>query len=165
MGNHLRKNVSRSGTAGKWADGRSFVRFERYLAQSVEQVWAAITEPVQLAQWFPGLEFERRRGGAFRMTFAGECDGPAQVEGEVVAYDPPNVLQLGTMRWELSSTPDGACMLVFTDVLVFDGPRSEARVTDSVLGGWHRYLDLLEDAAAGRPVDLSRPEPDYAGRE
>ena len=153
---------SRFGTIGVTADGRSFVRFERHLPQSVEQVWAAITEPEQYASWFPGLRFEPREGGLFRMNFDGDCDGPAHVEGTVRVWDPPHTLQLGATRWELSRLPGGGCRLVFTDVLVFDGRRSEGEITNAVLGGWHRYVDRLEDAAAGRPVDPTRPEPDYA---
>lgn len=152
----------RFGTVGVNPDGRSFVRFERRLPQSVEQVWAAITEPEQYARWFPGFSFEPHQGGTFRMNFAGDCDGSAHVEGTVLVWDPPHVLQLGTMRWELTRLNGGGCQLVFTDVLVFDGQRSERDITDAVLGGWHRYVDLLEDAAAGRPVDLKQPEPDYA---
>ena len=159
-----KEDRSRFGTVGVMPDGRSFVRFERRLPQTVEQVWAAISEPAQRAHWFPGLDFEPRKGGVFRMNFDGDCDGPAHVEGTVLVWEPPYVLQLGTMRWALSRTTDGGCRLVFTDILVFDGRRDEQDITHAVLGGWHRYVDRLEDAAAGRPVDLAQPEPDYAAR-
>jgi uncharacterized protein YndB with AHSA1/START domain len=157
-----RPTAGRYGTVGRAPDGRSFVRFERHLPQSVDRIWAAISEPDQLAAWFPGLRFEAREGGTFEIRFDGECDGAAHVTGRVMAYEPPTLLQLGTMRWELTALPGGGCRLVFTDLLVFEGPRSEKEITHSVLGGWHRYLDMLEDAAAGRVVDAHRPEPDYA---
>lgn len=160
----MTQETSRFGTVHLLADGRSCVRFERDLPHPVERVWAAITDPAQLLRWFPGLSFEPRTGGSFRIHFDGECEGPGHLEGTVVTYDPPNVLQLGTIRWELSRSSGGGCRLVFTDVLVFDGERSRQAVTHSVLGGWHQYLDRLEEAAAGRPVDLTQPEPDYAAR-
>ena len=34
-------------------DGRPALRFERYLAHSVERVWRAVSEPAELERWFP----------------------------------------------------------------------------------------------------------------
>ena len=34
-------------------DDRSALTFERRLAHSVERVWRAVTEPAELAHWFP----------------------------------------------------------------------------------------------------------------
>lgn len=152
---------SRYGTVGRLADGRSFVMFERCLPAPVDAVWAAITEPDQRAAWFPGFELECRVGGRFSMRFDGNCDGPAEVGGRVTRFEPPRVLECETMCWELRPEGNG-CRLRFTDILQFTGPRSRSDVTNAVLAGWHRYLDLFEDAVAGRVVDLSRPEPDYA---
>ena len=36
-----------------------------------------------------------------------------------------------------------------------------AEIANAVLGGWHRYLDLLEQSLSGTP-DLDTMEPDYA---
>jgi uncharacterized protein YndB with AHSA1/START domain len=33
--------------------GRYVLRFERHLGHSVERVWRALTEPSELAHWFP----------------------------------------------------------------------------------------------------------------
>lgn len=154
---------NRYGTVHHLADGRVSVRFERALPYSVEAVWAALTEQDQLDAWMPGVQFERRHGGHYEIWFGGECEGPAHVSGSVEAFEPPNVLQLGTIRWELAETTDG-CLLVFTDVLVFQEGRSDAEITNSVLGGWHNYLDLLDDALAGRSVNHDQPEPDYSVR-
>ena len=112
------KEAGRYGSVHYLADGRVSVRFERALPYSVETVWAALTEQDQLDAWMPGVRFERRQGGHYEIWFGGECEGPAHVSGSVEAFEPPNVLQLGTIRWELSETTDG-CLLIFTDVLVF----------------------------------------------
>ena len=158
------KGDGRYGTVHHLPDGRVSVRFERALPYPVETVWAALTEQAQLDAWMPGVQFEPRQGGHYQIWFGGECEGPPHVSGVVAAFEPPNVLQLGAIRWELSETADG-CLLVFTDVLVFQEGRSDAEITNSVLGGWHYYLDLLEDALAGRPVNHDQPEPDYSARE
>ena len=150
----------RLGTVGRQDDGTTFVRFERQLAFPVDTVWRAITDPDRLAAWFPGFAFEPEAGGRYTIHFGGDCEGPADVAGPVVAYDPPNVLQCGTIRWELEAAGAG-CRLAFSDVLQFQDGRSKAAIANAVLGGWHRYLDLLEQSLSGAP-DLGTPEPDYS---
>ena len=150
----------RLGNVGRDDDGNTFVRFERRLPFPVASVWRAITDPARLASWFPGFAFEPERGGRYTIHFGGDCEGPADVEGPVVAYDPPNALQCGTIRWELEAA-DAGCRLTFSDVLQFQDGRSATEIADAVLGGWHRYLDLLEQSLSGAP-DLDTPEPDYS---
>lgn len=150
----------RLGAVGRHDDGSTFVRFERRLAFPVDTVWRAITHPDLLASWFPGFAFQPERGGRYTIHFGGDCAGPADVEGPVVEYDPPHVLQCGTIRWELEAAGPG-CRLTFSDVLQLEDGRSETEIANAVLGGWHRYLDLLEQSLSGTP-DLDTPEPDYA---
>lgn len=156
------------GSVGVLNDGRKFVRFERHLSDSIARVWVAISDPEHLVDWFPGLKLERRVGGHFDIWFGEGCEGPAHVTGTVTRYEPPKVLECGTMRFELEA--DGsACKLTFTDILHYEGPLSEPEVINSVLGGWHKYLDVLEFAllsgkdggANGDPRD--EPEFDYSG--
>jgi len=151
----------RLGTVGTAEDGGTFVRFERQLPYPMEQVWSAITAPDELAAWFPGFRLELRKGGSFEIRFGGECEGPAHVSGAVLEFDPPQLLQCGSMRWELSPL-DSGCVLVFTDVLHFDGLRTRTEFANSVLGGWHKYMDMLEDVLAGREVNPDCPELDYS---
>src|SRR5690606_22633353 len=67
---------------GRWA-----VRLERHLAHPVDAVWRAVTEPAQLAQWFPTtVELDLVVGGAVR--FGLPADGPGG-----------RVLELGPPRW------------------------------------------------------------------
>ena len=150
----------RLGAVGRYDDGSTFVRFERELAFPVDTVWRAITEPDLLASWFPGFAFEAERGGRYTIHFGGDCEGPADVEGTVVEYGPPDVLQCGTIRWELEAAGAG-CRLTFSDVLQGQDGRSQTEIANAVLGGWHRYLDLFEQSLSGRP-DLHTPEPDYS---
>jgi uncharacterized protein YndB with AHSA1/START domain len=54
-------------------EGRSLVRFERRYPHSVERVWAALTEPDQLRQWFGegDIELELVEGGRFDVVTTG----------------------------------------------------------------------------------------------
>lgn len=45
-------------------DGRPAVRFQRIYPHAIERVWAAVTEPTELAHWFPStVKIELRPGG------------------------------------------------------------------------------------------------------
>lgn len=142
-------------------DGRCIVVFERYLAHPVNEVWDAITNPARLEAWFPGIRFDAREGASFEIWFGGDCDGPAHVSGEVTICEPPHRLQLGTMCYELSAAGDG-CILRFSDTLWFGGNRSNEEITDSVLAGWHHYLDRLAESLESSEPLPERAEPDYS---
>jgi uncharacterized protein YndB with AHSA1/START domain len=149
------------GTVGKLTDGSTFVKFERNLNHSVDKVWAAITDPNQRECWFPGFTLELALGGHFEIWFGGECDGPAHMTGTVTELDPPKLLQCGSMRYELKATEQG-CHLTFTDVVQYSPAELNGKILNSILGGWHHHTDLLETYLAGREVDQSMSELDYA---
>ena len=137
------------------AGGRSVLRFERALRHSPEKVWPALTDPAELAHWFPArVEVDLRPGGRMRFVFpAGE--GPT-LEGEVTALDEPRLLEYtwgeSVLRFELR--PDGAgCVLVFTHA--FDTPAEAAKFA----AGWHLCLDGLQARLDGAPA----PSPDGWG--
>ena len=69
----------------------------------------------------------------------------------MTTYVPPNLLEMGTMRWELESDGD-ECLLTFTDILMFDD-RDRTDFMNSVLAGWHKYIDSLERALSGGQGD------------
>jgi hypothetical protein len=152
---------SRYGSVIKRSDGRCTVIFERHLPHPIEKVWEAITRPDHLARWFPGISIELRQGGKFSIRFGGDCEGPVHVSGEVALYEPPRRLQLGSMLYELEREGAG-CLLRFSDVLQFNGARSNTDIANSVLAGWHNYLDRLEEFLAGGATTEPRPELDYA---
>ena len=157
------------GSVGQLPDGRFFVLFERQTRHPIDKVWQAITDPTRLQAWFPELRLQAEPGGQFSIWFGDGCDGPADVSGTVTEFDPPHVLQYGDMRFELVSTPTG-CLIKFSDILHFDRGRTPGEVTDSVLAGWHKFMDGLQAYLNGSPIDRSRPEPDYrnlrpSGRE
>jgi uncharacterized protein YndB with AHSA1/START domain len=141
-------------------DGRSVLRFERRLAHPVEKVWRAVTDPAEMAHWFPAIvEMDPRPGGRIRYTYpAGEA---APDEGQIIELDPPRVFALtwndDALRMEL--TPDGTgTRLVFTHTFT-DRPMAGSFAT-----GWETCLGALDKTLAG-PVEGSLIAPErYAER-
>jgi len=133
------------------AGGRSTVRFERRLAHPPEKVWRALTEPAQLASWFPvAPDWELTPGAKIRFELLNER-APAG-EGEIIAVDPPRLLEYSwdasVLRWEL--TPDGdGTRLVFTDT------STEVERVPQELAGWHVGLEALDASLLGRPLPYS----------
>ncbi len=159
------------GKVEKLADGSDQVSFTRSSTHSIDEIWSCITEPDRLTGWFPGFRLEQKTGGAFEIWFDGKCEGPAHVTGMVSRYEPPQpsgnegtreaVLECGSLRYVLTSAGTG-CTILFTDILHFDNIRTRAEFCNSVLGGWHQFLDGLEAALDNLPFDRSQPEFDYA---
>ena len=152
--------TSHRGSVGQLEDGRFFVLFERQTPHSIDHVWQAITDPEQLQVWFPEISLDAELGGQFKIWFGGECDGPAHVEGAVSEFDPPNTLQLGGMRFELEEN-DQVCLIRFSDILNMAQDMAPIQITDSVLSGWHRFMDALQAHLSGEPFDRDVPEPSY----
>jgi uncharacterized protein YndB with AHSA1/START domain len=126
-------------------DGRNVLRFERRLAHPVEKVWRAITEPAELAHWFPALvAMEPQVGGPMRFTFPGGEMDPT--EGTITELDPPRVFAFvwagDPLRMELR--PDGA-----GTVLTFTYTFTDRPMAGSYATGWQTCLDALEHALAG----------------
>src|SRR5712671_5017797 len=70
-------------------EGRPTLRFERRLAHPVAAVWSAITDPGELAQWFPStVSGELRAGSGLSFSFPEHPD-VADMKGSVTDFDPP----------------------------------------------------------------------------
>ena len=123
-------------------DGRPAVRFERTYPHPIDRVWPAVSEPDQLAAWFPSkVAIEPRVGGTV------EFSGDANVDdstGVVLAYDPPNRLAFtwggDEVHLELNAVDDGHCRLVLLNVL---DDRSAAARNGA---GWNLCLAALDAA-------------------
>jgi uncharacterized protein YndB with AHSA1/START domain len=127
-------------------DGRWQLRFTRRLPHPPEKVWRALTEPEHLAAWFPtDIEGERRAGAPLRFVFR-EGEGPV-TDGEMLAYDPPSVLELRwgdeTLRFELRPDAVG-CVLTFVNTFTERGKAARDGA------GWHACLDVLAHHLDGR---------------
>ncbi len=132
------------GTYIRLDDGRFQIRFERDLDASPDRVWAALTDPAELEQWFGRAEIDLREGGT-ATYFQGD---EAFSTGEITELDAGRVLEHtsdvhGLMRWELE--PDGAgTRLVFLATTEM-GDEWLTRT----LSGWHAILDQLAAGLAG----------------
>jgi uncharacterized protein YndB with AHSA1/START domain len=136
-------------------DGRPALRIERRLAHPVERVWQAVTEPDELAHWFPTtVEVDLREGGAMRFTFP--QGGLDPMTGEVTELDPPRRIAFRwgdeELRFDLAAD-DGGCRLVLTHVL----SRRDAAARDAA--GWHVCLDKLEQHLGGAPAEAPGHRP------
>lgn len=126
-------------------DDRSALTFERRLAHSVERVWRAVSEPAELAHWFPSVvSGDLTPGGALSFAFP---DGEMPtMEGRIIEFDPPRSLAFtwgdDVLRMGLEGDDEG-CLLRFT--VLFDDPERASRDA----AGWHVCLDRLEQHLGG----------------
>ena len=114
-------------------DGTYILRYERRLRHPLDRVWAAITEPAQIAEWLGEADLELVDGGSVELRWLNAKDDgdryAAIARGRVSALDPPHLLELdtdvhGVLRWELREEADGTG-LTFT-VTVVPRPRAGA---------------------------------------
>ncbi len=108
------------------ADDGNLLRFERRLDHSPERVWRALTEPDELAHWFPPGE-----------------------EPQVTESEPARLLA-GTwygdeLRFQLRAEGDG-CLLVFTHAFA-----DRARAARDA-AGWDRCFVRLDALLRGEPM-------------
>ncbi len=130
-------------------DDRMQVVFRRRYAKPVAKVWAALTTPERLADWFGAASVDLRVGGKLRLTF----ENDHAIEFGITRVDPPSVL-----AW--SWTIGGRDTSVLFE-LAPDGDGCELTLTHSGLGarngqgggvgaGWHAHLEGLADSLDGR---------------
>ena len=147
---------SRYGTVHKHEDGYQ-LRFERHLLHPVEQIWTALTDPAQRAQWLAPGEIELALGGRVSLAFT---DGDGVIDGQVTAIAPPRLLEFtwtdqdddfGFVRWELDAR-NGGTRLVLTHTV----PESARGFGLPMLAGWHSLLDQLVALLDDQPFARDR---------
>src|SRR4051794_29468206 len=138
-------------------DNRPAVRFERRLAHPIDTVWRTLTEPEELAHWFPAtVTVDLRPGGAMSFDFG----QGVTLDGEVVELDPPRrfTFTWGTeeLRFTLEPEDGGtACRLSFIHIL--DEENTAARNA----AGWHVCLDGLATHLDGGAAAPGGPTPEW----
>lgn len=142
--------------------GRPVLRFERRLAHPPDKVWKAITDPAEMAHWFPAkVETELKVGATVRF----HMDEIDDTTGEIVELDPP---KLFVFRWDgdllrFELIPDGSgCRMVFSHTLSGSATWGDARFSAQHAAGWDGCLDLLAGRLDGVEVDSSMD--DWFGR-
>ncbi|MFF9765702.1 SRPBCC family protein [Streptomyces sp. NPDC014636] len=134
-----------TGTYLTLADGRPAVRFSRTYDHPVDRVWHFVTDPAELAAWFPSrAEMDLRPGGAIR--FSGDPHMPEST-GRVLAVDPPRHLSFSwggdELHFDLEEAGAGRTRFTLTDVL--DAADTAARNG----AGWEVCLAALDAKARG----------------
>lgn len=130
-------------------DGRPVLRFERRLAHPQEKVWRAVTDPAEMANWFPAsVDTELAVGARMRFSFGDDTldRGGKYAHGEILELDPPKVYAFrwidDVLRFELA--PDGVgCRLVFTYTLNDTGTRNDLPSVARTALGWDACLDAM----------------------
>jgi uncharacterized protein YndB with AHSA1/START domain len=134
---------------------QAVLRFRRRVPYPVRRVWAALTDPAELAGWWGDAEIDLRVGGAFVVRWRNTAaDGStATLQATITQLEPPRLLETagsphGVLRWELAPDGDGT-VLDFSSTLELP---QEYRTR--VLAGWHWHLDALMPWLGGTAADL-----------
>jgi uncharacterized protein YndB with AHSA1/START domain len=134
------------------AAGSTFV-YVTYIRTTPEQLWAALTSPDFMKQYWFGMhqETDWKAGSPWRLVFP---DGRVADGGEIVEIDPPRRLVLkwrnefrpelrseGYSRCTVELEPVGAAVkLTITHAI----DRLESKLIEAVSGGWPRILSNLK---------------------
>lgn len=126
------------------------VRIRRALPGPIERVWALLTESELRGRWLAAGPMEPRVGGERAPDKYREVGCRAEVEGRVVAWEPPRRV---AYRWgggsevtfELTAEEAGV-LLVLTHRRLPDRDQML-----SVSAGWHAHLDILVARLQGVP--------------
>lgn len=134
-------------------DGRPALRFVRDYPHPPERVWEAVTDPTELAAWFPArVAFPGRgtptAGGEVRYSFDEDGDGGA---GTVVVHEPPHRLTITL----LDDEQIGAIAAAITAIEEHYGHPVDV---EWVIG-WHRRAGDPVCIVQTRPVTTAAPEP------
>jgi uncharacterized protein YndB with AHSA1/START domain len=137
------------------SDGVPVIRFERWFGHSIDDVWAAITQPEQLAQWWLPFDaeivLELEAGGRFEMR---SLSDPSMVlDLRVLRVEPPVLFEHShvdpgsVVRWELKPDGDGCTLLLSQTV-----PARVIAVERGYLVGLHHSLERLVATLAGQSI-------------
>lgn len=137
-------------------DGRPALRFVREYPHPADRVFALLTDPDELAHWFPACVAAPTWSPGASVTFTFETDGDGGT-GTVLAHDPPRRVGFswgGDELWfDVEPLRDGRSRLTFTHLI--DERDAAARNA----AGWDLCLDALTTA-----VDGGSPRASTGGR-
>lgn len=139
-------------------DGVDWVVYTRRILASAEQVWAAWTQPEQLARWVGRsdgiVDGPSDRASAFFFTFEGDDLLPMTYrldhidEGRALGVTMSDPGRESSWRLEMDLLTDGdATVLRVAQVI------ANAALAPSIAAGWEFYLDRLVAILEGREPD------------
>lgn len=150
--------MSPTATGRRHGDGT--MSFRRPLPLTVEETWAAITDPQRTARWF-GPWSGDPSAGPIVVTMTAE-EGSPDMPATVLEARRSERLRLqageGPDAWVLTltveSAPEGSAV---TLIQVIEDPQTAS----SIGPGWDYYLDRLVAAETGGDVAAIEFDPDY----
>jgi uncharacterized protein YndB with AHSA1/START domain len=135
------------------SDDRWTLVFVKNLRHPPAKVWAALTEPGQLAKWAPyTADRNLARTGDATLTMI-DGDSPRDLPASVVRAEPPRLLEHtwgdDRLRWELTATATGT-RLTLRHTL------DDREWAPKVAAGWHLCLVVADRLLDGQPIDPIR---------
>jgi uncharacterized protein YndB with AHSA1/START domain len=128
-------------------DDNVTLQFDRVIAAAPMDLWAALTEPAELATWLADAEFDASVGGAVHLVWPGSDE----MRGTVQEYNVPSLLEYtwdesdgsSLVRWEIASSGDGQSTLRLVH---------SCASKDGAAGfgaGWQSHLEALDIVMSG----------------
>jgi uncharacterized protein YndB with AHSA1/START domain len=135
--------------------GRWTLVFVKDLRHPPEKVWAALTEPGQIARWAPyTADRNLDSTGDATLTMI-DGDNAQDLPASVVRAEPPVLLEHtfgdDLLRWELTATASGT-RLILRHTL------DDREWAPKVAAGWHLCLVVADRLLEGRPIEPIRGE-------
>lgn len=129
-------------------------------AQSINQVWAAITEQDKISQWFMKCNFKAEQG--YRYSLISD-DNKERIYGEVMKVNPVNELvyswvvvgteTVTTVSWKLEEKNGGTLLtLEHSGISKYPTDETAVKMFESFTDGWTKCIDNLEKFVAGEQV-------------
>ncbi|WP_329459273.1 SRPBCC family protein [Streptomyces sp. NBC_01497] len=147
-------NAHRSADALTVADGRNVLTMVRGFPQPPSAVWAALTEPAALSQWFPfQVDLDPRPGGT--IAFAAPVSEVPLTTGTVTEVRAPLVFAFNWgadhLSWAVTADGEGSRL---TLAHTFD----DRAGAPSFAAGWDLCMAALGRLLDGAPVEQRRDE-------
>lgn len=129
------------------------LRYERYFPNTIETVWAALTDPERLGDWMGPARVEPRLGGCYELFI----DRARPMTGRILTWEPPRLLEFSwdfgdeppsVVRCELASDGEGTRLVFVHKSIGFAW-------IGLVLPGWHVHLERLASLLRGEAQPLS----------
>jgi uncharacterized protein YndB with AHSA1/START domain len=136
------------------------ILFERTLPAPADRVWAFLTEPTRLSEWYGEGTIEAREGG--RVELMG-----GHIRGVVTGWRPSQFFAHTWNAFSPGETVSSWPVTYLEFALVPDGANTKLTLTHrpipglmqpQTMMGWHTFLDMLDIAARGGAVG---PRDDY----
>jgi uncharacterized protein YndB with AHSA1/START domain len=141
------------------------LHLERVISAPRPAVFAACTEPEELAEWWgpsgftsPGIDFDPRVGGSYRIAMQPPEGDLFYLTGEFRQVDPPARLSY-TFRWEDPDPDDQETIATLslrevgedTEIVLDQGPFATEGRLELHRDGWSDGFDRLEELMSSRP--------------